>query len=103
MNTTLNTFPFFYFQIPISPGGLWNNWKLDHSKITERMMHRHMEGILDLFPELTSTDSERKDSPEDAACKAVISRCDVKFSSSFSIESILKKDRIPSAQWGEAQ
>ena len=32
-------------------------------------------------------------SPEDAACKAVNSRCEVKFSSSFSVDSILKKDR----------
>ena len=69
------------------------------------MANHHLKGVLEWFPELTSI--ERKEmlttplpdhkttlhSPEDAACKAVINRCEVKFSSSFSIDSILKKDR----------
>ena len=69
------------------------------------MVHRHLKGVLECFPELTSI--WRKEmlttpspdhhttlhSPEDAACKAVNSRCEVKFSSSFSVDSILKKDR----------
>ena len=85
-------------------GSQCNHWKLDHSKITEKMVRRHFKGILEWFPELTSVRKEMLTtplpspdhyttllSPEDAACKAVISRCEAKFSSSFSIDSILKK------------
>ena len=63
------------------------------------MVHGHSEGLLGRFPGLTYTLSTPPSpdhnttlhSPEDAACKAVNSRCEVKFSSSFSIDSILKK------------
>ena len=84
---------------------LWNYWKVDHSKITQKILRRHFNRILGWFPELTSVKKEMMTtpppspdhyttlhSPEDAACKAVNSRCDVKFSSCFSIDSILKKD-----------
>ncbi|GLD65833.1 uncharacterized protein AKAME5_001727600 [Lates japonicus] len=59
----------------------------------------HFKGILHLFPELASkleTENEIRPSaphsPEAAACKAVQIRCEVKFSSPFSIESLLKRD-----------
>ena len=96
---------FIHFQIPVKSEAQWNFWKLDYSKITEKMVRRHFKGIQEWFTELTSI--ERKEmmttppspdhyttlhSSEDEACKAVNSRCEVKFSSSFSIESILKKD-----------
>ena len=55
------------------------------------MVRRNFEGILDLFPEFT-VKMESTDSSE-VSSKAVNSRCDVKtFSSSFSIDSILKKE-----------
>ena len=66
------------------------------------MARRHLKGVLEWFPEFTSIDRKTTPppadhyttlhSPEAAACKAVNNRCEVKFSSSFSIDSILKKD-----------
>lgn len=80
-----------------------NYWKLDSSQISAKMVRRHFKGILQLFPELASkAHSENMSkapecSPEPAACRAVRIRCEVKFSSPFSIESLLKRD-APSAQ-----
>nr|XP_046274112.1 forkhead box protein H1 isoform X2 [Scatophagus argus]XP_046274113.1 forkhead box protein H1 isoform X2 [Scatophagus argus] len=100
-----------FVKIPVVPGSLdskRNYWKLDPTQITAKMVRRHFKGILQLFPELaskvesenTSRPSERRSalrSPEPAACRAVQIRCEVKFSSPFSIESLLKRDG-PSAQ-----
>ncbi|XP_071357049.1 forkhead box protein H1-like [Trachinotus anak] len=100
-----------FVKIPVVPDSLdskRNYWKLDSSQITTKMVRRHFKGILQLFPELASrVEAENRSrpsehcsalhSPEPAACKAVQIRCEVKFSSPFSIESLLKRDS-PSAR-----
>ena len=69
------------------------------------MVRDNFKGILEWFPELTSVRKEMLTTPppdhyttphstEDAVCKAVNSRCEEKFSSPFSIESILKKNSL---------
>ncbi|XP_027143271.1 forkhead box protein G1-like [Larimichthys crocea] len=104
-----------FVKIPVVPDSLGskrNYWKLDPSQITAKMVRRHFKGILQLFPELaskvemetTSRPSEHCSglhSPEPAACGAVQIRCEVKFSSPFSIESLLKRDS-PSARTSRA-
>eukprot|EP00064_Thunnus_orientalis_P020876 superscaffoldBa00006008_g21027 len=105
------TFP----QIPVVPDSLdskRNYWKLDVSQITAKMVRRHFKGILEFFPELTSeVETEKMSRPseacsalhstEPAACRAVQIRCEVKFSSPFSIESLLKRNS-PSASASKA-
>ncbi|XP_056255817.1 forkhead box protein H1 [Seriola aureovittata] len=100
-----------FVKIPVNTDSLdskRNYWKLDSSQITAKMVRRHFKGILQLFPELASkvqTENRSRPSehcsalrsPEPAACKAVQVRCEVKFSSPFSIESLLKRDS-PSAR-----
>ncbi|XP_070702978.1 forkhead box protein Q1 [Pempheris klunzingeri] len=100
-----------FVKVPVVPDSLdsrRNYWKLEPSQITAKMVRRHFKGILQLFPELaskvetenTSRPSEpcsALHSPEPAACRAVQIRCEVKFSSPFSIESLLKRDS-PSAR-----
>ncbi|XP_070777305.1 forkhead box protein I1-ema [Enoplosus armatus] len=104
-----------FVKIPVVPDSLdskRNYWKLDSSQITAKMVRRHFKGILQLFPELaskvetenTSRPPEHRSalhSPEPAASKAVQIRCEVKFSSPFSIESLLKRDS-PSARASRA-
>nr|XP_040043753.1 forkhead box protein Q1 isoform X1 [Gasterosteus aculeatus aculeatus] len=91
--------------VPDSPDSKRNYWKLDPSQITEKMVRRHFQGILQLFPELKSkvgtdnkgepeTRSARR-SPVPAASRDVQIRCEVKFSGPFSIESLLKRDSPP--------
>ncbi|XP_047461582.1 forkhead box protein H1-like [Mugil cephalus] len=98
--------------VPDSPKSKRNYWKLDCSQITTKMVRRHFKGILQLFPELASkVEAENLSrasegnsavrSPEPAACRDVQIRCEVKFSSPFSIESLLKRDG-PSAQASRA-
>uniref|UniRef100_A0A3P8TFH0 Fork-head domain-containing protein n=1 Tax=Amphiprion percula TaxID=161767 RepID=A0A3P8TFH0_AMPPE len=80
-----------------------NYWKLDYSQITAKMVRRHFIGILHFFPELASIVRTKKfrlntrSKHQPAACRAVQVRSEVKFSSPFSIESLLKRDS-PSAQ-----
>nr|XP_043908540.1 forkhead box protein H1-like [Solea senegalensis] len=95
-----------FVKIPVNTKALpskRNYWKLDSSQITTKMVRRHFKGILQLFPELASkVETEERNgsseagsaprSPEPAACKAVQIRCEAKFSSPFSIESLLKRD-----------
>ncbi|KAF0024754.1 hypothetical protein F2P81_023556 [Scophthalmus maximus] len=100
-----------FVKIPLVPDSFHskrNYWKLDSSQITVKMVRRHFKGILQLFPELAcKVETERRSrqskpcsplpSPDPAACKAVQIRCEAKFSSPFSIESLLKRDS-PSAR-----
>ncbi|XP_059206056.1 forkhead box protein C2-B [Centropristis striata] len=104
-----------FVKIPVVPDSLdskRNYWKLDPSQITAKMVRRHFKGILQLFPELASkveTENSSRASehcsalhfPEAAACRAVHITCEVKFSSPFSIESLLKRDS-PSARASRA-
>uniref|UniRef100_A0A3Q1D1U0 Fork-head domain-containing protein n=1 Tax=Amphiprion ocellaris TaxID=80972 RepID=A0A3Q1D1U0_AMPOC len=93
-----------FVKIPVVPGAQdskRNYWKLDYSQITGKMVRRHFKGIMHLFPELASkVETEklnRQPEHQPAACRAVQVRSEVKFSSPFSIESLLKRDS-PSAQ-----
>ncbi|XP_056277074.1 forkhead box protein Q1-like [Pseudoliparis swirei] len=100
-----------FVKTPVVPDSLdskRNYWKLDPSHITAKMVRRHFKGLLQLFPELASKVETENTSrppelcsvlhaPEPAACRAVQIRCKVKFSSPFSIESLLKRDS-PSAR-----
>ena len=74
-------------------------------------MRRHFKGILQLFPELASKletellsrPSEHRSaphSPEPSACKDVQIKGELKFSSPFSIESLLKRDGPPARPSG---
>ncbi|XP_075306473.1 uncharacterized protein LOC142368224 [Odontesthes bonariensis] len=93
-----------FVKIPVVPvSGKRNYWKLDYSQITAKMVRRHFKRILQHFPELASKMNSENlsrqleqcsdlQSPEAAACGAVQVRCEVKFSSPFSIESLLKRD-----------
>ncbi|XP_036949676.1 forkhead box protein G1-like [Acanthopagrus latus] len=104
-----------FVKIPVVPHSLHskrNYWKLEPSHITAKMVRRHFKGILRLFPELaskvetenTSRASEHCSSlhsADAAACRAVQIRCEVKFSSPFSIESLLERDG-PSARASRA-
>ena len=102
-----------FVQIPCVPDLIRKNyWKLDSGQITAKMARRHFKGILQLFPELASkveTENLSRESrncsavpsPEPAACRGVQIRCEVKFSSPFSIESLLKRDS-PSARASRA-
>lgn len=104
-----------FVKIPVVAGSLVskrNYWKLDSSQITAKMVRRHFKGILQLFPELASkVEMETVSRPsehcpglhpaEPAACRAVQIRCEVKFSSPFSIESLLNRDS-PSAKTSRA-
>ncbi|CAB1350787.1 unnamed protein product [Coregonus sp. 'balchen'] len=80
-----------------------NFWKVDESQITAKMARRHFGGILDLFPELSTKVRMEADRISERFA-AVYSptptlnsphtqkRSEVKFSSPFSIESILNRD-----------
>ena len=95
------------FQIPVVPDSLGskrNYWKLDLSHITAKMVRRHFKEILQLFPELASrveTENLNTPSAPHSPEAAVQIRCEVKFSSPFSIESLLKRDG-PSARASRA-
>ncbi|XP_040909694.1 forkhead box protein H1 [Toxotes jaculatrix] len=105
-----------FVKIPVVPDSLdskRNYWKLEPSQITAKMVRRHFKGILQLFPELASkVETENRSrpselcsalhSPEPAACKAAQIRCEVKFSSPFSIESILRRDGPPARPSGSS-
>uniref|UniRef100_A0A3P8TBZ2 Fork-head domain-containing protein n=1 Tax=Amphiprion percula TaxID=161767 RepID=A0A3P8TBZ2_AMPPE len=88
-----------FVKIPVVPGAQdskRNYWKLDYSQITAKMVRRHFKGIMHLFPELASkVETEklnRQQEHQPAACRAVQVRSEMKFSSPFSIESLLKRD-----------
>ncbi|CAL1584556.1 unnamed protein product [Knipowitschia caucasica] len=92
-----------FVKIPLIPGSQnskKNYWKLDMNHITEKMVRRHFRGILEFFPELasklqtpiqTSKEKASVGSPE-TTCKARQVKREVKFTSPFSIESILRRD-----------
>ena len=76
-----------------------NYWKVDESRITEKMVRRHFKGILEQSPVLSSTVKIENrpvelcvtDSPTPAAHHAQ-KKHEMKFSSSFSIESLLRRN-----------
>ncbi|XP_055013046.1 forkhead box protein H1-like [Boleophthalmus pectinirostris] len=89
-----------FVKVPLTPGSQnskKNYWKLDTKQITEKMVRRHFRGILEFFPELASKLQTQIQPPEkrvsvyssEDACKV---KCKVKFSSPFSIESILRRE-----------
>lgn len=100
-----------FVKIPIVPAAVdskksvskRNYWKLDLNQVTAKMVRRHFKGILHLFPELAFEGETISNRALKQSCSAPLSpeplkpsdvqiRCEVKFSSPFSIESILKRD-----------
>ncbi|CAL8371204.1 unnamed protein product [Boreogadus saida] len=91
---------------PQMPSCKLNYWKLDHSQITVKMVHRHFRKILDQFPELAPKMAKWPlppqgspgpvttvpHTPEPADCKAPPARGSIKFRGPFSIESLLRRD-----------
>ena len=75
-----------------------NCWRVDMSQITEKMMRRHFKSNTDL---LCSTDKDQsEDSSESYSLKPSSppqKRDNVKFSSPFSIESLLKRESFVSS------
>ncbi|XP_034456218.1 forkhead box protein Q1-like [Hippoglossus hippoglossus] len=96
-----------FVKIPVVPDSFHskrNYWKLDPGQITAKMVRRHFKGILQLFPELAcKVETEDMSNRASKHCSdlhspeaAQITR-EAKFSSPFSIESLLKRD-APSAR-----
>ncbi|KAK6324040.1 hypothetical protein J4Q44_G00063790 [Coregonus suidteri] len=95
-----------FVKVPVSPympHSKKNFWKVDESQITAKMARRHFKGILDLFPELSTKVRMEADriserfaavySPTPTLTRPhTQKRSEVKFSSPFSIESILNRD-----------
>uniref|UniRef100_A0AAY4C979 Si:rp71-45k5.2 n=1 Tax=Denticeps clupeoides TaxID=299321 RepID=A0AAY4C979_9TELE len=93
-----------FVKVPVNPEfpkAKKNFWTVDERRITKKMMQRHFTGTRDIFPALPfqiSMDVRDKTScktPASSSCKATEMKSSEKFTSSFSIESILKKDVIP--------
>uniref|UniRef100_A0A4W5N1B9 Si:ch211-239d6.2 n=1 Tax=Hucho hucho TaxID=62062 RepID=A0A4W5N1B9_9TELE len=95
-----------FVKVPVSPylpHSKKNFWKVDESQITAKMARRHFKDILDLFPELsTKVRMEAEQISERFATVYsptptltglhIQKKSEVKFSSPFSIESILNRD-----------
>uniref|UniRef100_A0A3Q1G4T9 Fork-head domain-containing protein n=1 Tax=Acanthochromis polyacanthus TaxID=80966 RepID=A0A3Q1G4T9_9TELE len=88
-----------FVKTPVVPGAQHskrNYWKLDYNQITAKMVRRHFKGILHLFPELASkVETEQLNRPPEhqpAGSRAVQVRNQVRFSSPFAIESLLKRE-----------
>ncbi|XP_077363725.1 forkhead box protein C2-like [Festucalex cinctus] len=85
-----------FVKIPLVPASLVpgkrNFWKLDMSHITTKMVRRHFQNILDLFPELKGHLKDVKGEAATPPPPSVQISCEVKFSGPFSIESLLKRD-----------
>ncbi|TRY84307.1 hypothetical protein DNTS_025419 [Danionella cerebrum] len=85
---------------PSYPNPKLNFWKVDENGISPKMFRRHFKGIMHMFPQSArkcwQTEAEETtSSPErlTPANKVLEHKSEVKFSSSFSIESLLKSDR----------
>ncbi|XP_062842167.1 forkhead box protein Q1 [Trichomycterus rosablanca] len=93
---------------PEYPNAKRNFWKVDESSITPKMLRRHFRDIAKMFPGLpakleNSTGIDTAKDPALPVCTDEKGPSSIKFSSPFSIESLLKKDhsthkRIPSVQ-----
>ncbi|XP_036421397.1 LOW QUALITY PROTEIN: forkhead box protein H1 [Colossoma macropomum] len=93
---------------PDSPNAKRNFWKVDESCITPKMLRRHFSDMTAMLPSLIPQGQGKCESgtvldPPSPASGSKESNRAIKFSSPFSIESLLKKDdhaqpRIPSGQ-----
>ena len=83
---------------PEFPHAKRNFWRVDENRITPKMLRRHFWGILDVFPELSSKIKMEADASENCLTtyestpksSSIESKCAVKFTGPFSIESLLK-------------
>ncbi|XP_017548261.1 forkhead box protein H1 isoform X2 [Pygocentrus nattereri] len=93
---------------PDSPNAKRNFWKVDESCITPKMLRRHFSDMTAMLPSLIPQGQGKCESgtvldPPSPASSSKESNHTIKFSSPFSIESLLKKDdraqlRIPYGQ-----
>ncbi|XP_061787106.1 forkhead box protein H1 [Nerophis lumbriciformis] len=87
-----------FVKIPMDPNSVdsrRNFWKLDLGQISSKMVRRHFKNLLDFFPELAPGGGNAENVPQPPGKRprdSVQIRCEVKFSSPFSIESLLKRD-----------
>ncbi len=84
-----------YVQVPINPdcpNAKRNFWKVDESKITPKILRRHFRGLRDVFPDFYENmemSSLKNETENMAICKRPEAE---KFSSQFSIESLLQRE-----------
>ncbi|KAI7798581.1 forkhead box protein H1 [Triplophysa rosa] len=82
---------------PQYPNATKNYWKVDESGITQKMLRRHFNGIIDMFPELSHRTLQRDKcgnavvlQPIQPICNVPTNKSEVKFTGPFSIASILR-------------
>ncbi|XDV34549.1 hypothetical protein PO909_004700 [Leuciscus waleckii] len=90
-----------FVKVPINPqfpNAKRNFWKVDDSKITPKILRRHFRGLCDVFPDLYgNTEIPFKNATENrATCKRP--EAEKKFTSPFSIESLLQRESSASAR-----
>ncbi|KAK1805026.1 hypothetical protein P4O66_019394 [Electrophorus voltai] len=89
-----------FAKVPIDPeypNAKRNFWRVDESCITRKMLRRHFSNSVSMFPGLLpKRNTETRDAvdPGSSVYHRNVTNRPVKFSSSFSIESLLKKDHI---------
>ncbi|KAG1947370.1 forkhead box protein H1 [Pimephales promelas] len=84
-----------FVKVPINPqlpNAKRNFWKVDDSKITPKILRRHFRGLCDVFPDLY----ENKNATERATWKHP--EAEKKFTSPFSIESLLQRESSASVR-----
>ncbi|KAF4100189.1 hypothetical protein G5714_018385 [Onychostoma macrolepis] len=84
-----------FVKVPINPeypNAKRNFWKVDESKITPKILRRHFSGLRDVFPDFyenMESSSVKNETENRATCKRPEAE---KFSSPFSIESLLQRE-----------
>ncbi|XP_055075452.2 forkhead box protein Q1 [Misgurnus anguillicaudatus] len=82
-----------FVKVPINPecpNARRNFWKVDGSKITPKMLRRHFSSMRDILPDIhENTESTSAKNPTVNNSKGTEAK---KFTSSFSIESILRRE-----------
>ncbi|KAL2080055.1 hypothetical protein ACEWY4_023848 [Coilia grayii] len=88
-----------FVKVPVNPeypNARRNYWKVDESRITPKMLRRHFGGTLGILSALPLRCKTQPDAKENTMKSTeippLLDKRPVKFSSSFSIESLLRKD-----------
>uniref|UniRef100_A0A672KVI1 Si:ch211-239d6.2 n=1 Tax=Sinocyclocheilus grahami TaxID=75366 RepID=A0A672KVI1_SINGR len=87
-----------FVKVPINPECPYAKhffWKVDESKITPKILRRHFSGLRDVFPDFYENmemSSVKNEMENRATCKRP--EAENKFSSPFSIESLLQRESI---------
>lgn len=86
-----------YLQVPINPecpNAKRNFWKVDESKITAKILRRHFGALRDVFPDFYENMEVSSVKNETENNRATLKRLEAekKFTSPFSIESLLQRE-----------